>query len=123
MNQKVAARPELKDPLTKLAHILQEQLHATEFDKAAKTLEELTTLVHATGADATAPKLDPNELLAAYKKLVPEMNKKVAENPSLKEPFTQAARQFQEALQAVQLGRSGDVPAPQPPCFQPPRTL
>jgi len=52
---------------------------------------------------APQPKQAANELLAAYQRLVPEMKHKGAEHPTLQEPLTRTAKQFQEALNAGRL--------------------
>ena len=99
MNEKVAARPELKDPLARVARQFQEELRAGAFDNATRCLEDLTKLVQGSPVPQAA-KRDGNDLVAAYKKLVPEMTRMAAENPALKEPLTRAAKQFEEALKS-----------------------
>jgi hypothetical protein len=116
MSQKVAARPELRAPLERVARIFQDQLRSGALDNARKALEELTQLVQgapvppsasaatqASPASAQPQKQAANELVAAYQRLVPEMNRKGAEQAALRAPLTQAAKGFQEAMKAGRL--------------------
>jgi hypothetical protein len=116
LSQTVAARPELKAPLERVARIFQDQLRSGAFDNARKALDELTQLVQgapvppsasaatqASSASAQPQKQAANELVAAYQRLVPEMNRKGAEQPALRAPLTQAAKGFQDALKAGRL--------------------
>jgi hypothetical protein len=97
-----SARAELKEPLTKAARAFQEQMGSGAFDNARKALAEIRKLLSTAPAPAAAaaPKQDGNELVAAYKKLVPEMTRKVTENAALKEPLTRAAKQFEDAMKS-----------------------
>jgi len=116
MTQKVAAKPELKAPLERVARIFQDQLRSGAFDNARKALEDLTQLLQgapvppsasastqAPSASAQPQKQAANDLVAAYQKLVPDMKSKGAEQPALQAPLTQAAKGFQEALKAGRL--------------------
>jgi hypothetical protein len=53
-------------------------------------------------ARSPQPKPDANRLADAYQKLVPEIKRRT-EDPSLREPFTRLAKEFQEAIKSQKL--------------------
>jgi hypothetical protein len=130
MNTKIAARAELKAPLERVARVFQDALRAGAFDNARTALDELTKLVQGSAAPPSAApqpsKQAANELLAAYQKLLPDVKRKIAEQPAMQAPLAQAAKAFQEAVTAGKLDEGkrmleqlaqmlAGAPAPAPP--------
>jgi hypothetical protein len=104
LKEKAAAVPALQDRLKEAAGRFGNLLSSAQFEKAREALADLTNLIQgAAPTPAPAAKEEANQLFAAYQKLVPEMNRKGAEQAGLRAPLTQAAKAFQDALKAGRL--------------------